>query len=58
MKDLILDSINFLKENNDIYFNFCLELLKLCLLNEKRNLVSLNFQIGKIKLSNNLDPKD
>ena len=58
LKDLILDSINFLKENNDIYFNFFLELLKLCHLNEKRNLVLLNFQIEKIKLSNNLDSKD
>ena len=58
LKDLILDSINFLKENDDICFNFFLELLKLCFFNKERNSVLLNFQIEKIKLSNNLNPKD
>ena len=58
LKDLIIDSINFLKENNEINFNFFLELLKLCYFNKERNSVLLNFQIEKIKLSNNLDPKD
>ena len=58
LKDLILDSINFLKESDEIYFNFFLELLKLCFFNKERNSVLLTFQIEKIKLSNNLDPKD
>ena len=58
LKDLILDSINLLKESDNINFNFFLELLKLCFHNKKRNLVLLNFQIEKIKLTNNLNPKD
>ena len=58
LKDLILDSINFLKENNEINFNFFLELLKLCYLKEERNLVLFNFQLEKIKFINNFNPKD
>ena len=56
LKDLVLDSINLLKESDLINFNFFLELLNIS--NEKRNSVILNFQIEKIKLSNNLNPKD
>jgi len=58
LKALILDSINFLEKNDEIYFNFFLELLKLCYFNKERNSVLMNFQIEKIKLSNNLNPKD
>ena len=58
LKDLILDSINFIKENDAINFNFFLELLKLCCFNKERNSVLLNFQLEKIKISNDLDPKD
>ena len=55
---LILDSINFLKESNTINFKFFLELLKQSYFIKERNPVLLNFQIGKIKLSNNLNPND
>jgi len=58
LKGLILDSINFLNENKAINFNFFLELLKLCYLNEERNLVLLNFQLEKIKFINNFNSKD
>ena len=55
---LILDSINFLKENDAINFNFFLELLKLCYFKKDRNSVLLNFQLEKIKFISNLNPKD
>ena len=58
LNDLIPDSVNFLKGRDIINFNFFLELLKLCFFDKKRNLVLLNFQFKKIKLSNNLNPKD
>jgi len=58
LKALILDSIHFLEKNDEIYFNFFLELLKLCFLNEKINSVLLNFKIENIKLPNYLNPKD
>ena len=58
LNDLIPDTINFLKEIDTINFNCFLELLKLCFFDKKRNLVLLNFQFKKIKLSNNLNPKD
>ena len=58
LKALILDSIDFIKENNKINFNFFLELLKLCLFKKERNSVLLNFQLEKINISNDLNPKD
>ena len=58
LNDLIPDSVNFLKGRDIINFNFFLELLKLCFFDKNRNLVLLNFQFKKIKLSNNLNPKD
>jgi len=58
LKALILDSIDFIKENDTINFNFFLELLKLCLFKKERNSVLLNFQLEKINISNDLNPKD
>ena len=58
LKDLILDSINFIKENDEISFNFFLELLKMSNFSKERNSVLLNFQIEKIKIANNLNPKE
>ena len=55
---LILDSINLLKESDTINFNFFLELLNQSYFIKERNAVLLNFQIEKIKISNNLNPKD
>ena len=56
-KALILDSINFLKENNEIFFDFYLEVLSLCYLKKERNSVLLNFQLKKMKLKKmNLNP--
>ena len=59
LESLFLDSIYFLKENDNINFDFFLNLLKLCNFNkERRNLVLLNFQLEKIKFLNNFNPKD
>ena len=58
LHSLILDSINLLKESDTINFIFFLELLKKSYFIKERNTVLLNFQIEKIKLSNNLNPKD
>ena len=57
-ESLTLDSIYFIKENNEINFDFFLDLLKLSYLNIERNLVLLNFQLGKIKFKKNFNPKD
>ena len=57
-KALILDSINFIKENNEIYFDFYLEVLSLCYLKKERNSVLLNFEFEKIKLIKNINPKN
>ena len=59
LDSLVLDSIYFLKENNKISFDFYLDLLKLCYTNkERRNLVLISFQLGKIIFLNNFNPKD
>ena len=57
LKDLALDSINLLKKSDEINFNFFLDVLKLCYFKNERNEVLLNFDIEKIKYSENLDPK-
>jgi len=57
LESLELDSIIFLKKNDIIYFDFFLDVLKLCYLKKERNSVLLSFQLGKIKFTNNLNPK-